>query len=221
MTAKVGQPGLLRRTCLYAANVLFQFPPTFELQQWLFRQPTPIRREIEEDMSSLCAQDGNVRILDYGCGGGSYAGLISSQHYCGVDSSARMIAWARHRYPHHTFIHASNLASIRSHLGKISFILLIGVVHHLHDREVVQLLSDLPCDAPVRILAIDTLRLTGGVGALIQLFERGQFLRSEHEYRNLLGRVAREDGYHEVPYGRYLKMAVFRGSLHPGLGGLR
>lgn len=212
-SARSRRDSIIGGACRFAANALFQFPPMFRMQQALFKQPTLIRSVIEQELAGRQSGSNRFRVLDFGCGCGTYAGLFSPEEYVGVDSSERMLARARKQHPSHTFLQASDTESIHDMVEDVSHIFLIGVIHHLSDEAVVSVLSAFSRHIPRRVLTIDTLRAKGGPGALIQLFERGSYLRSSEEYRALLQRVITDLAYEEMPYGGYLRVAVLRGAI--------
>lgn len=212
-SSKEAEPSvsLFRRLCLWFSNLLLQFPIVFELQQQFFRQPELLRGEVAQELEAMLQVDSDFIVLDYGCGSGTYTGLFKSKNYIGIDENAGMIGRARELHPKHTFIKASNLSEIKEGIAHVNQVLMIGVIHHLAEEDLVDILSRLPGENPVRILAIDTLKSTSGIGGLIQLFERGEYLRTEPEHLRLLHRIADEVSYSTVPYGKWFNLAVFRG----------
>jgi SAM-dependent methyltransferase len=205
---------LLRRVCLGLSNAILQFPIMFELQQRALSQPTLLRAEVEKELADLhLSNSGNYRILDYGCGSGTYSGLCDPARYLGIDCNESMLARAAQNNPQHTFTKASSLTEISHTLDDVVHVLMIGVVHHLTEADFFNILAEIPTDRAVRLLTIDTLKCRSGLGWVVQLFERGDYLREEGEHRRLLDHVALETSYKKVPYGKYFELAVFRGEL--------
>lgn len=205
---------LVRNICLCLSNAVLQFPIMFELQQKALSQPTLLRAEVEKELADLhLANSGDFRILDYGCGSGTYSGLCDPARYLGIDCNESMLARAAQNNPQHTFLKASSLTEISHNLDNVVHVLMIGVVHHLTDADFINILSDIPTDRTVKLLTIDTLKCKSGPGWLVQLFERGDFLREESDHRRLLDQVAQETSYKKVPYGKYFELAVFRGEI--------
>lgn len=208
----------VRAVCVNLSNAILQFPIMFELQQKALSQPTLLRTEVEEELSNLLQTNSeNFRILDYGCGSGTYSGLCDPSRYLGIDCNKAMLARAAESNPKHSFVCASSLKEISQNLDDVVHVLMIGVVHHLADEDLVNILADIPADRTVRLLTIDTLKCNSGLGWLVQLFERGDFLRSERDHLSLLDRVATKTSYKRVPYGKYFELAVFRGEIRKGL----
>ncbi|MFA7336427.1 MAG: methyltransferase domain-containing protein [Candidatus Obscuribacterales bacterium] len=205
---------LVRTVCLSLSNAVLQFPIMFELQQKALSQPTLLRAEVEKELAELnLANSGDYRILDYGCGSGTYSGLCDPDRYLGIDCNESMLARAAQNNPLHTFLKASSLTEISHNLDNVVHVLMIGVVHHLTDADFINILSEIPTDRTVKLLTIDTLKCKSGPGWLVQLFERGDFLRAENDHRLLLDQVAHETSYKKVPYGKYFELAVFRGEI--------
>jgi 2-polyprenyl-3-methyl-5-hydroxy-6-metoxy-1,4-benzoquinol methylase len=207
------QHGLLRRICLFISNAILQFPLAFETQQKALRQPTLLRAEVEEELEIIRKTENDFVVLDYGCGSGTYSGLFNHQNYVGIDCNEAMLERASSVHPQHTFIKATNLSGISTRIGDVSEVLMVGVIHHLSQSDLISILKTLPKNKPIRLLAIDTLKCSGGLGAFVQLFERGEFLRSEKDHMRLLHRVADEISYKKVPYGNLFELAVFRGTI--------
>ncbi len=208
-----GRIGLFRNICLKFSNLILQFPIMFELQQRFFRQPELLRGEIEEELHVLTKEGSDVVVLDYGCGSGKYSGMFGPESYIGIDINEGMIERARNVHPDHTFLQAGDLSGISDGLANVSEILMVGVIHHLSEEDLVSILSSLPKNREVRLLAIDTLLCTAGFGRFVQLFERGEFLRTEIDHLSLLHRVATEISYKKVAYGKWFELAVFRGTI--------
>ncbi len=204
---------LTRKICLAASNAILQFPIIFELQQALLDQPDLLRREVEEEVRHLESLGQSFKVIDYGCGSGTYTGLFGAEHYLGIDCSEPMLERAADKHPNHAFIQATDLSGIRHSLEDVAHILMIGVIHHLPEWNLLSILSTLPKARPIRFLSIDTLKCTEGPGRIVQLFERGEYLRTEADHNRLLHRVANEISYKKVPYGRYFELAVFRGTV--------
>lgn len=205
-------PSALRRICLAISGALLQYPLLFEAQQLILGQPVLLRNEVEQALSEM-AEDGPFKVLDYGCGSGNYTGLVQRERYLGIDCDAAMLKRAAAKHPGYSFIQSSNLSGISDELEDVAFILLIGVIHHLSARDLVAILSNLRQKNRVRFLSIDTLRCTSKIGSLVQLFERGEFLRTHEEHDLLVNRVANIDSYKTIPYGNCFELAVYRGHV--------
>ncbi len=200
----------LRKLCLFLSNAILQFPLMFELQQKALDQPTLLRAEVEQELQSL---GDDFMVIDYGCGSGTYTGLFSSKNYLGIDCSLPMLERAAVQHPQHSFVQASDLSGIQTKIGSVGKILMVGVIHHLPEDLLVSILKSLPKGRPIKMLSIDTIKCTSGPGWFVQLFERGEFLRTEIDHKRLLDRVSEEVSYKKVPYGRFFELAVYRGTI--------
>ena len=189
--------GIIRKICLAASNAILQFPIIFEIQQALLDQPDLLRREVDEEVHNLQSLGETFKVIDYGCGSGTYTGLFGAEHYLGIDCSEPMLMRAANQHPNHSFVQATDLSGIRHSLEDVSHILMIGVIHHLPEWNLLSILSSLPKNRPIRFLSIDTLKCPSGRGRIVQLFERGEFLREEADHKRLLARVANEISYKE------------------------
>ncbi len=216
-TVPEGALSWLRQLCLFVSSAILQFPAMFEMQQRALNQPTLLRGAIEKELNAITASGGSFRILDYGCGSGTYAGLIESGQYIGVDCSAPMIERARQLHPGHRFVEASDLSQLQESVENVSHVFMIGVVHHLSALQLAQIFSELPPGQTVRLLTIDTLKCDTFPGNFVQLFERGEYLRDEKDHLSLMCAMAEQISYEKVPYGSCFDLAVFRGIVHKPL----
>lgn len=210
---KQGLIGLLRAVCVTVSNSILQFPIMFELQQKALNQPSLLRNEVasEVDLMRLDGQD--FLILDYGCGSGTYSGLVKPENYLGIDCNRAMLQRASDQHKDHRFVLASDLEGLQAELNEISHLLLVGVVHYLSEASVDKIFQGLPKNRPIKVLAIDTLKCKSGFGWLLQLFERGDFLRFESDHLRLLGKYTEQLSYKKVPYGNSFELAVYRGLI--------
>jgi cyclopropane fatty-acyl-phospholipid synthase-like methyltransferase len=85
------------------------------------------------------------RILDVGCGVGDIVNYMGDATYIGVDQNADYIAKARKKSPNHgTFINASVEDLPQLDLTGFDKVIIIGVLHHLDDQVVADLMAALP-----------------------------------------------------------------------------
>lgn len=214
VSSPLSAPSSLRKLCLWLSNAILQFPIMFEIQQKSLSQPTLLRREVEEELAVLSkTHNDQFLVLDYGCGSGTYSGLFDYDKYLGIDCNEEMLKRAAQNNPKHSFVHAHDLTGIGESLDSVVHVLMVGVIHHLSEPDLIDILSTIPKDKTVKLLAIDTLKCDSGIGKLVQLFERGEFLRNEQEHKKLLDRVAETTSFKKVGYGRAFELAVFRGVL--------
>jgi SAM-dependent methyltransferase len=156
---------------------------------------TNARRYFVENFARLPTA---ARVLDIGCGPGTIVPFLPRHlaQYVGFDPNPRYIQVARHRFgsDSHTFFEAecSNAGGWLAERGcRFDAILAAGVLHHLDDREVRELL-DLAvtyCEPDGFFASLDSAIVPdeNPIAAALIHIDRGQHVRSPVEYQMLLG----------------------------------
>jgi 2-polyprenyl-3-methyl-5-hydroxy-6-metoxy-1,4-benzoquinol methylase len=86
----------------------------------------------------------NVLIIDVACGYGAYLKALADLKYtnaCGIDISHEQIAYAREKLGLENALEGDGLAFIKQHLGTADVILLIDILEHLTNDEVLEWLQ--------------------------------------------------------------------------------
>jgi SAM-dependent methyltransferase len=100
----------------------------------------------------------NDFVLDVGCGPGNYRNLIKTKNYYGIDINCKSIETARNNYPEDIF-HCLPVQEITKKIEqKFDKVILIGLLHHLSDIDVIRLFLDLRSmiDKGSEIFCLDT-----------------------------------------------------------------
>jgi len=135
---------------------------------------------IESNYKDFC-------IYDLGCGDAPLAKYLSkNMNYIGIDINNNHIKTARKKYPYFEF-KCSDLESF-SITDKKGFFILDGVVHHLANTQVLELISKLEaveqhaifCKDPIYTDNQDTL------SHLLMKNDGGSYIRDEKGYRDVL-----------------------------------
>ncbi|MGO8755761.1 MAG: class I SAM-dependent methyltransferase [Gallionellaceae bacterium] len=130
----------------------------------------------------------HARVLDFGCGSGALAGLVSSDHYLGVDKDEASLQQARLRFPQHRFVSALPNAT-----DKFDTIVSLAVIEHVSDpAQFLRTLAAYLDDTPTSCLVITTphpaVDWIHDAGAAIGLFSR----HASEEHEDLLDRTKLE-----------------------------
>ncbi|MEI6125994.1 MAG: class I SAM-dependent methyltransferase, partial [Pseudomonadota bacterium] len=134
-------------------------------------------------------QSSRPRILDLGCGPGLFKKYYTACDYVGIDNNARYIAYAEKTLDG-CFILGDILTPDRYLANRcFDYIILNGVLHHLEDGSVIQVLKKIGTylNAGGRIIVVDHIcdeRLTP-VNRLLLKLDRGSFSRTRASFLRL------------------------------------
>ncbi len=135
-----------------------------------------------------------ANILDIGCGPGDFLKLLDNVNYVGFDLNAKYIAAAKQRFGNAgTFIQEKVGEDIVGKYNNFDIVMANGLLHHLNDGEVLQLLetawnSLIPGG---RLITLDGV-LHEKQSKLAKYFvmrDRGRFMRDEAGYARLCNRI--------------------------------
>lgn len=132
----------------------------------------------------------DTRVLDVGCGTGDICGYLPPVRYVGVDLSDRYIAAARRAHGDRgefLVLSADGLAGLKEQAFDV--VLAIGLVHHLTDAQVRQMITDVTrlIGANGRAMFVDPVFVPGQhpLAAWMIQQDRGRFVRNEAAYHAL------------------------------------
>ena len=140
--------------------------------------------------TDLLNSDG--KILDFGCGPARLLAIfpeIDAQRYVGVDTNNGYIRSATNAYPQATFVHLkSDPSSLDLQAASFEFAVLAGVLHHLPDPVASSSLRTIRTALARggQLITIDPTWHTHWISRVLMNRDRGKFIRTEHEYRELI-----------------------------------
>lgn len=163
-----------------------EFPSVYKWFQLGIARPDTrgwLSREI------IRAQKGE-RILDVGCGVSSILDELPEVSYIGVDHNPDYIDKARARYGNRAEFHLLDVNDTNLQIfGKFDTVLLLGVLHHLSDVEVKQLMASISLVLEIHgsIIAIDPAFENNqhSVARLLARLDRGRYVRQADHYSRL------------------------------------
>lgn len=128
-------------------------------------------------------------ILDLGCGTGTLSVLFPRKSYLGVDIDKKLIDSAKKFHPGYSF-QTSDATKIRLE-KKFDIILVIGVIHHLSDKEVKKFVETIDFHLKISgtaliIEAIPPLFKWNILGVVDRKLDKGSFIRELDKYKKLL-----------------------------------
>ena len=161
-----------------------------------FRKLTGSDRVNREFVEKYVRPRSGDLVLDLGCGPADVFAWMPQVKYIGVDASPDYIAAARRRYGENATLICGDVNDLaRKHFAAFDAIVCLGVLHHLNDDEVLGLLRS----------ARDLLKPSGRfvsydpcftepqhrVARWIHRHDRGNFVRFDRQYEDLISRVFR------------------------------
>lgn len=155
---------------------------------------------------------GGKKVLDFGCGTGSYSLLFDSDKYVGVDTDRGRIEYATKHYTEYTFRHIENDSLVN--LGdNFDYIFIVSTLHHLSNKQIElltkqfhKILKPNGC-----IIGMEPCFFPGSTfnNWFMKWIDRGEFIRSEKNYKSLFEslfnfitqkRFKRHSVYNEIFY---------------------
>ena len=147
-------------------------------------------RILVEEYIRPCAGD---RILEIGCGPGTIVPYLPDGEYVGFDANAYYIRRARKRFPRARFIHEKVSGYNLPQREYFDLVLALGIVHHLDDREAVQLfqVAHQALKPGGKLVTLDGVWTDEQSAATRYLLsrDRGRFIRTEAGYVELASKV--------------------------------
>jgi len=150
-----------------------------------------IAKELMPLATRVRRQGRSPRLLDLGCGTGELASIFlrAGYEYVGIDIEPERIAYARKTYPRGRF-HVMDAAQLRYPDDYFDQILVTGVLHHLSDDEVRDIVREMRrvLRPGGRALVMEDIALRGSLnllGALVHLADAGAYIRRPVQYSPL------------------------------------
>lgn len=131
------------------------------------------------------------RLLDIGCGTATVLANLVDVKYVGIDHNVEYIDKARARYGDKGSFHCIDIndATFKDY-GRFDIVLLLGVLHHLRDDEVNDLMQAIPSVLnPDGVMVTFDCSIVSGqhpIARLLAKLDRGRYARSPEQYRDLL-----------------------------------
>jgi SAM-dependent methyltransferase len=199
---------------------LFLLPAVHHLKRKILSNGGKMQETLVEYLSRIPAQ--SPIIIDLGCGTGRNALLCKDKGiYYGIDINPRHIAAATKRYgAYGSFIHGDAATTLpqlcmkHADSGVPLVILMIGLMHHLNDAIIIDIMSclrNLP-PTPRFLLTLDPVRVQkpAMLERLLMWLDRGRFIRSADQYQALLAcehdivESHTYDDFLKTPYHHYI-----------------
>ncbi|MBS3096729.1 class I SAM-dependent methyltransferase [Candidatus Woesearchaeota archaeon] len=154
-----------------------------KLQNNLISEKNVIRKRIKLNKNS--------KMLDFGCGTGDFCLLFDMSQYTGVDIDDKFIEFNKSRFKGYNFIKVEEGKSLPFRGSYFDKILVFGVLHHISDNSIKQILMELNrvLSDSGEVLLYDQLpsdEQKKFFAKVLVKFDRGKFLRGSEQLKILL-----------------------------------
>ena len=161
------------------------------------------------------------RVLDCGCGTGTYSKCFAPQGYIGIDICPAYVARARNRHPSHRFqtMDATNLTFADN---SFEAVVVCGLVHHLDQETTRRVLSEIArvLQPDGRLLLwedVPTRDPLNWVGHWVHQLDVGAHIRPAREYAQLLAPYFRIESTESLRSG-FMDYIAFNARKHAHAG---
>ena len=133
----------------------------------------------------------NVKVLDIGCGPAKILDILPKIHYYGFDINPIYINSAKIKYENKGKFFCKKFTSKNiKHLPKFDHILLLGVLHHLNDKEVNKLMTNIKrvLKKKGNMITVDNIFVNkqNFIAKFLIQMDKGENVRSREGYLNIL-----------------------------------
>ena len=189
----------ISQQCIHA---LAAQPMLFDALRWILEAGFKGERAILRKENALTSK----AVLDLGCGTGILAGLFEPASYLGIDMNPHYIVRAQRMHPDYYF-RVMDGQQLDLPTGMYDMVIIGGVIHHVGDREAVDILSEVK-----RVLQpltgrlvmwedVRTQRRWNLIGKFIQRLDVGEYIRTEQEYLQIVRSVFTHVSYYPMSSG--------------------
>lgn len=134
------------------------------------------------------------RILDVGCGPGYVVEYFPESDYIGFDTDRKYIQYANRKYSRKGRFFCQELDDAAAKdLKPFDLIIMNGLIHHLNDTQVIELFQRTKgiLKPGGRVITLDGCYVRGQsfIARKLLDYDRGKFIRQEHDYVRLVSTV--------------------------------
>jgi len=183
---------------------ILKFPILYEISQKIF-----LADNFRKKILKKIVKDKNLNILDIGCGPGNMIKYLNFNKYYGFDTDERYIEYAKKKFKNCNFFCEIFSESSIKKIDKIDTVILFGILHHINNNEVYELLKNikLALKNKYKIIILDPVFEDGQnlIAKFLIKNDRGKFIRTSKEYIELFKKLNFNPSfkiYHQkiVPY---------------------
>lgn len=127
----------------------------------------------------------NKTILDVGCGTGTLVDLLRPKEYLGVDINPQFIRLAKKKFPGRSF-KVMDVTKDALPSKSFDYVLIMNVLHHLSDLELVGLLTKIKRWRRAKQVVIVESKPNGLVGNILGKFDAGSNFREYGKLKKII-----------------------------------
>lgn len=131
----------------------------------------------------------NIDVLDIGCGPGNMINYLSFNRYFGFDTDKKYIEFAKKKYLDCIFFCEKFTKLSLKKISKVDVVILFGVLHHISNDEVLDLIKNLKLALKKiqKIIILDPVYVKNQnkIAKFLIDNDRGDFVRTEKGYLDL------------------------------------
>ena len=163
---------------------ILKFPIFYKLSQKIFLADNFRKKILKEFVKNK-----NLNILDIGCGPGNMIKYLNFNKYFGFDTDERYIEYAKKNFKKCNFYCETFSKSSIKKISKVDTVILFGILHHINNKEVNELLKSikLALKNKYKIIILEPVYEDGQniIAKLLIKNDRGKFVRTSKEYIKL------------------------------------
>lgn len=158
---------------------------------YLFSQKVMFATSFRKNLIKKMIKKKNVKVLDIGCGPGNILESLPKSEYFGYDINSSYINYAKKKYGKggKFFCKKFSKHDLKK-LPKFDHVLLLGILHHMNDKEVNRLILLIKkvLKKNGKLITLDGVFINNQnpIAKFLLKMDRGQHIRSKNKYLSIL-----------------------------------
>ena len=174
--------------CQRMFKELLKFPILYKLSQKIFLADNFRKMILKKEIINK-----NSNVLDIGCGPGNMIKYLNFNRYYGFDTDEKYIEYAKKKFRKCKFFCEIFSKSSIKKISKIDTVILFGILHHINNDEVYELLKNIKLSLKnkYKIIVLDPVYVDDQnlIAKFLIKNDRGKFVRSSQKYIELFKKL--------------------------------
>lgn len=157
------------------------------LYHWFVRPRWITKKYIHDHINNHFHLD-NKHVLDFGSGTGANCCIFKPEQYLGIEPDMKRVDLAQRLYPNHRFMQFDK-QNIPISDQSIDYIIVIAVLHHLHDDQIKDYLLEFEriLKPEGKIIVMEPYLCKRAIfnNRFMKWYDDGEYIRNEEGYMNL------------------------------------